>query len=159
MTEVTALIDKNCLICHHELRFAIQKDIDEGFDISDIATKYTVRSSDVKKHNERGHREGLIAFGTADYIMRKKAIDVGTNLVDFIQKWAENIKNRHPDKIKDADAIRAIELYMKSRGDFVDKHEVTIKRSIEEALGSFLGEEKSEDIIEVKATEEPKKEE
>ena len=143
-------VPADCAICGHELRFAIQKDIDMGLDILQIQKKYDIKMEHVNKHIVKLHRAALISFGQADYEVRKAGIDIGKNLASFIDKWMTKVQVQNPDSIKDADAIRAMELYLKSRGELTDKHEVTVKKSIEEALSSFLGEEESTDILEKK---------
>ena len=140
-------IAKNCKICGNELRFAIQKDLDMGLDLIRIEKKYGLDMEDTQKHITGNHRIALITHGQVDYILRKKAIDIGESLAEFIDKWSANIKIRTPETIKDADAIRAMELYLKSRGELTEKREITVKRSIEEALGAFLGEPKLEDEV------------
>jgi len=131
-------IPRKCRICNNENRFAIQKAIDNGATIAAIAREYKISSSSISIHIENNHRENLIAFGTVDYVVRKKAIDVGITLAEYLEKWQTGIPKRTPDTIKDSDAIKAMELYLKSEGNLINKHEITVKKSIEDALKEFL---------------------
>lgn len=144
-----------CKVCNNiKQRFLIQRDIDEGLDPKNIAKKYNIPGRSVALHINGNHRDNLIAFGTIDYVVRKKAIDVGLTLADLINKWSSGLPIRTPDTIKDSDAIKAMELYMKASGTLINKHEVTVKRTIEDALKDFLGE--TEDEKEHTETEEGK---
>lgn len=128
-----------CLICHHENKFAIQKALDDAvLPKTEIAKTYNVSVAVINNHIYFDHRTSLIAYGTMDYVIRKKAIDVGLTLVDFIERWSEGVKGRVSESIKDSDALKAMELYLKAEGNLVNKHEVTVKRSIEDALKDYL---------------------
>ena len=134
-----------CRICNNvELRFEIQKVIDNGATIKDIATKYNLTHSIIRKHIDEYHRVNLMAVGTMEYVIKKKALDVGKILSDYAEKWSDGVASRPVETIKDSDAIKAMELYLKSEGNLINKHEVTVKRSIEDALNDFLGEDEDE---------------
>lgn len=146
MTEMAIPVLPKCRVCNHENKFSIQKALDEGGHKATIAKKYDISVEAISSHIFFNHRPTLIAYGTMDYVIRKKAIDVGLTLADFIEKWSEGTKGRISETIKDGDAIKAMELYLKSEGSLVNKHEVTVKRSIEDALKDYLtvDEEKDE---------------
>ncbi len=144
-------LSKKCRVCNNELKYAIQCAIDNGATIASIAREYNVSIGSLSNHIENNHRENLIAMGTMDYIVRKKAIDVGLTLADYIEKWQSGIPERMPNDIKDSDAIKAMELYLKSEGNLVNKHEVKVTRDIETALKEFLEcEENEEEYLEEK---------
>lgn len=143
-----------CLICNHEHKFAIQKALDDNVPKSEISRTYGINIHVIDNHIFFNHRVDLIAYGTMDYVIRKKAIDVGITLADFIERWSEGVKGRVSESIKDSDAIKAMELYLKAEGNLVAKHEITIKRSIEDALKDFLAEDIKEEEDEKKYLEE-----
>ena len=126
-----------CVICNHADRFAIQKMIDDGATSREIMKKFNINSHSIKNHINKEHRANLLNFGQIDYVMRKKNIDVALTLVEFIEKWKSGMESR-VEPIKDSDAIHALELYAKAEGNLVNKHEITVKRSIEDALKDFL---------------------
>ena len=152
MPKIPKLSEK-CLICNNELRFAIQKSIDDGMKKSLIATTYNLSASTIISHIDENHREALITLGTIDYVLKKKAIDIGLKLSDLIEKWGEGLNNRNWETIKDSDAIKAMELYLKARGQLVNKTEVTVKRSIEDAMKDFLSEDSNVEQLEIKEPE------
>lgn len=145
MTEIPQ-IPKKCKICHDENKFLIQKAIDDGVPITVIEQKYNVLRSTINTHINNDHRTNLIALGTMDYVVRKKAIDTGIILSQYIEKWANAIPERLAETIRDNDAMKALELFSKIEGTLINKHEVTVKRSIETALAEFLAED--EEIVE-----------
>ncbi len=137
MTEIPQL-PKRCQVCHHENKFAIQKLIDKGEAATLISKEYNISTYAIKAHIMNNHRSNLIAFGEMGYILRKKSVDAGLVLADYINKWSASIQERQPETIKDSDALKALELFSKIQGTLVDKHEIVIKRSIETALAEFL---------------------
>ncbi len=137
MTEIPQL-PKRCQVCHHENKFAIQKLIDKGEAVSLISKEYNISTYAIKAHIMNNHRTNLIAFGEMGYILRKKSVDAALVLADYINKWSDSIQERRPETIKDSDAIKALELFSKVQGTLIDKHEIVIKRSIEDALKIFL---------------------
>jgi hypothetical protein len=145
MTDIPIPKLPNCKVCNHEARFAIQKSLDNGVPYTAIMNEYQISLSDINVHVKNDHRENLIAFGTMDYVIRKKAVDIGLILADYIDKWSSGLEARMPKTIRDGDVIRAMDLYLKSRGELTNKHEVTVKRSIEDALKQFLEEENKEE--------------
>lgn len=137
MTEIPQL-SKRCQICTSENKYLIQKAIDNGASVSQIAKEYNVSASSINYHIKAEHRENLLAFGVMDYIIKRKAIDVGLTLADYLEKWKSVISERPGQSIKDSDALKALELYSKVTGNLINKHEVTVKRSVEDALKEFL---------------------
>jgi len=135
MTAIPELHPK-CPICHSEYRFIIQKAIDEEDD--DILRKYNILPLWLTKHKYENHRNNLIMWGAMDAKVRSKGIKVGIELADFILKWREGLKQRAPESIKDSDAINALKLYSQVEGSLVERHEVTITKSVDQAIKDFL---------------------
>ena len=154
MTEIIVpTVPAKCKVCNSGSRFIIQKAIDNNATITMIATEFKVSESDIRKHIEGGHRGALLELGMADYVMRRKGIDVSLTLSNLIEKWSTGVSSRMPETIKDADAIRAMELYLKAQGELTNKHEITVKRTIEDALKDYLADDGGEEVIEVEAEE------
>lgn len=137
MTEIPQ-IPKKCKICHDENKFLIQKAIDDGTPITTIEQKYNVSRSTLNNHINNDHRTNLLAAGAMDYVVRKKAIDTGIILSQYIEKWANAIPERSAETIRDNDAMKALELFSKIEGSIINKYDITVKRSIEDALKDFL---------------------
>ncbi len=140
MTEIPKLSPR-CVICHSENKFLIQKNIDDGIPIAVIAREYDITRSMIETHITNDHRTNLLALGTIDYVVRKKAVDVGITLAEYIEKWSSGVSNRPVESIRDNDAIKAMELFLKAQGTLVNKHEVKVTRDIETALKEFLSED------------------
>ena len=138
MTTEIPILPKRCKVCNDERRFAIQKAIDNKATMISIAQEYDISVGAISTHINDNHRQNLLATGVIDYVVRKKAIDVGISLANYIEKWEETIDERSGKSIKDSDALKALELYSKIAGTLVNKHEVTVKRDIETALKEFL---------------------
>jgi len=115
--------------------------IDNNRDIGEICLNFKLTRLNIEKHISDNHRETLMAWGIMDYTVRKYAINAGNTLGEFIDKWQKGLVERTPKSIKDSDALKAIELYSKLAGELTDKHEVTIKHSIEDALKEYLSED------------------
>lgn len=143
-------LSETCLICNNELRFAIQKSIDDGMKKSTIATTYNLSAATIITHIDDNHREALITLGTIDYVLKKKAIDIGLKLSDLIEKWSEGLDNRNWETIKDSDAIKAMELYLKAKGSLVNKTEVTVKRSVKDIFNDILNTGEDNEVEEEK---------
>ena len=137
MSEIP-ILPKRCKVCNDERRFAIQKAIDNKATMVSIAQEYDISVGAISTHINDNHRQVLLATGVIDYVVRKKAIDVGISLANYIEKWEETIEERSGKSIKDSDALKALELYSKIAGTLVNKHEVIVKRDIETALKEFL---------------------
>lgn len=134
-------IPANCKICNHFSKFVIQKAIDNNVIFSMIAKEFKITEDNINRHVNEEHRDSLLELGITDYVLRRKSIDVALTLSTLIEKWAVGVTDRMPETIKDADAIRAMELYMKSQGGLVNKHEVKISRTVDDALTEFLSDE------------------
>ena len=142
-------IPENCKVCNHFDKFAIQKAIDNNVKKSMICKEFNITSLDITRHINGAHRDSLLELGIADYVLRRKNIDVGLTLSSLIEKWATGVPTRMPETIKDADAIRAMELYLKSQGGLVNKHEVKVTRTVDDALTEFLSDDAEDDTEEV----------
>jgi predicted transcriptional regulator len=145
-TQVTK-IPENCKVCNSDNKFVIQKAIDNKAAFVMIAREFGVTVKNIKEHIEGEHRESLLELGMIDYVMRKKGVDVGLTLSNLIEKWSSGIEVRTPETIRDNDAIRAMELLLKSQGDITNKHEIIVKRSIEDALQDFLGDDEETEEV------------
>lgn len=140
-------LHKTCQICHHEKNFEIQKAIDNGESMSSLSIKYNISKYVINSHIKNNHRISLIAFGEMDYVLRKKSVDAALILADYIDKWAMGLIDRQSKTIRDNDALKALELFSKIQGTLVNKHEITVKKSIEEALSDFLGSDLEDEIV------------
>lgn len=129
----------NCKVCQHEKRFVIQKEIDGGALPVNIFDNYGVPKISTTNHMKEHHREKLILYGAVDYTIRKKGIDTAEILLDYIERWVNSIKTR--TDFKDSDGIKAIELFNKIQGSIVNKHEIKVTKTVDEALRDFLSEE------------------
>lgn len=136
-------LSKRCRVCHHENKYAIQKDIDNGESSSSISEKYNISTYIIKMHIINNHRTNLLAVGAMDYVIRKKSIDVGLILVDYIEKWSQEITKR-TSTIRDNDALKALELLSKIQGTLINKHEIVVKKSIEDVLCNFLSDDETQ---------------
>jgi len=125
-----------CELCNNDARFVIQKKLDNGSLPNDISIEYNVTRKDVLRHIEEHHREKLISYGLIDYAVRKKAVNMAEILLKMIETWNKTLETR--TDFKDSDVLKAIELYQKMQGSLVEKHEVTIKRSVDDAVKEFL---------------------
>jgi len=136
MTEIIPKLHEKCPICHSEYRFIIQKALDED-DIEKLA-KFDISPLWLTKHKTEDHRSNLIAWGAMDAKIRNKGVKVGETLSDFILKWRKGLEQRPDKTIKDSDAINALKLFSQIEGSLVNKHEVTIKKSIKELFNEIL---------------------
>jgi len=127
-----------CKVCNSENRFLIQKEIDSGELPADISIKYNISHNIILNHINRGHRSQLLAWGAVDYVVRKKSVDIAETLNHMIEKLASKIDS--PD-FKNADLIKAIELFSKLEGRIVDKHEVMLKKSVDDEIRDYLNSE------------------
>lgn len=127
-----------CGVCYSDDKFLIQKEIDKGELPADIAETYTVPRKEILRHIADHHREKLIAYGLIDYTIRKKAVNMAEMLLKMIEKWEKGLDQREDRDVKDADVIRAMELYQKMQGTLVEKSEVTVKRSVDDAIKDYL---------------------
>lgn len=142
-------IPANCKICNHVSKFVIQKALDNNVIFSMIAKEFKITVDNINRHVNEGHRDSLLELGITDYVLRRKSIDVGLTLSTLIEKWAVGVADRIPETIKDADAIRAMELYLKSQGELINKHEVKVTRTVDDALTEFLSDEDEDATKEV----------
>ncbi len=118
----------SCKICRHPMNFAIQKAIDEGMKYLDIVKKFSTddhpfEQYHVAQHVSKGHREKLIAFGVADWEARRRGIELGKILADYIEKW----QRTRSGEIRDSDALKALDLLAKIEG-VPQKHEIEVSR-------------------------------
>jgi hypothetical protein len=131
-------VSKKCKVCTSENKFLIQKAVDNGASIASIAREYDISISSINNHITNNHRSNLLMLGEIDYVLRRKSIDVGLTLADYLEKWKSVIVERSGNTIKDSDALKAMELYAKVEGGLVNKHEVTVKKSIREIFNEIL---------------------
>jgi len=142
-------ISPECKVCNSQNKFIIQKAIDNKAAHAMIAREFGVTVKNIKDHIEDEHRNELLNMGMIDYVMRRKGIDIGLTLSNLIEKWSSGVDTRMPDTIRDSDAIRAMELYLKSQGELVNKHEVKVTRTVNDALTEFLSDEEDDTTEEV----------
>lgn len=148
-------LPRKCKICMSEDKFVIQKELDSGATNKTISEFHKgITEGDVQKHISQGHRWKLMAFGTVDYTIRKLNINVGERLTNIIEKLTKDLETKNSDETKYIDIIHelksALELYAKMEGTLINKHEIKVERSIEDALKEFLSEEDTEGKIETK---------
>jgi len=128
-----------CKLCLHGKNFEIQKHIDDAsLTAKEISERYSIPEHVIATHKNNSHREKLLAFGWMDYTVRKKGIEAADLLADFVTKWAEQLRVRKGDTIKDADALKAIMEYNRLHGDIVDRAEILVKQDIGEAIALHL---------------------
>ena len=130
----------SCKICRHPMNFAIQKAIDEGMKYADIVKKFSTlehpfEDYHVAQHVSKGHRNALITFGVADWEARRRGIELGKILADYIKEWVKTRKGT----IRDADALKALDLLAKIEG-VPQRHEIEVapKRTPSEVLRDYL---------------------
>jgi len=131
-----------CQVCHHQRRLDIQKDIDDAILTKrQIAEKYGVSIHSITNHISQNHRERLIAWSVMDYQVRKAGFDIGETLVAYLKRWCVSLQQRTGEEIRDSDALKALEMLMKFRGEGKEVHEVTVKKSLGEMIKEYLEEE------------------
>jgi len=150
MVTKTAIILPNCKLCNHIKSFEIQKCLDtHSMTHDEIEDMYGISTGVIANHNKAKHRNQLISFGWADYIARKKGIDAGNILADYIGKWADTLDTREGASIKDSDVLKAISEFNKLQGSIVEKHEITLKRDLGKAIKDYLEEDDEEEDDEI----------
>ena len=68
-------------------------------------------------------------------------MELGKALLTYLRKWSSILDSRDPSEIKDADAFKAYELVNKLLGNIIERHEVTIKKSLGEEIEEYLNAE------------------
>jgi len=136
-----------CKLCLHPDNFEIQKSLDDAsLTHKEIAERYGFPEHVISVHNKNGHREKLLAYGWMDYTVRKKGVDAGEILAEFVEKWAKQLRVRKGESIKDADALKAIMEYNRLHGDIVERSEIMVKQDIGDAIAEHLNNAGLQDI-------------
>lgn len=127
-----------CQVCHHEKRFELQKAIDDGVILEELAQKYNISASSIQYHNNIGHRVELLKWGWFDRSIRNTAVIYDKMLCEMAKKGLSAAEKLNPDDLKPGDIIKLVELGKRVQGEMIDKHEITVKQNLGDKIKEFL---------------------